>query len=70
MSKLPTVKQQNAAKARRAERLANPDEKFAADVAAGHEETDIEAWAVRVDTRNHRTKKPSTITIRRTGGTG
>lgn len=43
----PTVKQQNAADLRRAERLANPDPEFAADVAAGNVES-LDAWAARV----------------------
>lgn len=50
------VQQRLGAELVRALRLATPSEGYAESVAAGHYETDLDAWAARVDTKNHHTK--------------
>ncbi|HTE57046.1 MAG TPA: hypothetical protein VK698_39605 [Kofleriaceae bacterium] len=64
----PAVQQRLGAGLVRALHVTNRDPDFEDSYNSGHVETDLDAWAARVDTKNHRHKPPAP-TLRRTGGT-
>lgn len=50
----PAVQQRLGADLVRALRLSKPDPDYADSVASGHVELDLDAWALRIDTKRNR----------------